>query len=107
MRARTVRRELRNHGINGCKQVVAFGAVNGGEKLGCECRGRSVINDLARLEGYRARAISQRIFDLMKGNEDSDAVLAVEIREDVHDPACGVGIERGDWFVGHDELRAL
>src|SRR5262245_33209863 len=52
--------------IEGGKQVFAFGAINGREEFGCQRLRRAVVYDLSRLQRDSARAIAQRILDLMQ-----------------------------------------
>src|SRR6516165_11978332 len=65
---------LRRDRIDRGKQIVAFGAVDGAELLRSERGGRPVVDDPAGLEPDGARAIAQRVFDLMQRDKNGDAV---------------------------------
>ena len=43
----------------------------------------------------------------MQGDNHGQAFLGVEVGEQIHHPARRHRIERGNWFVGEDDVRAL
>src|SRR5262249_22433487 len=73
--------------VEGGKQVFTFGAVNGGEELGCQRLRRAVVYDLSRFQRDSARAIAERILDLMQRYQNGDAIVPIEIGQNVHHPA--------------------
>src|SRR5262249_35713167 len=75
------------------KKLAAFRAVDMAQQRWRELVAGSVVNDLARFQCDRARAVGQRVLDLMQRDEDGDAVLAVHVGKDVHDPTRGGGVE--------------
>src|SRR5215472_14204145 len=107
IRTNRIVKGLRHGGVERGEQLLAFGAVEGGEQLRGERGRRPVIGDPAVLERDRARAVAQRVFDLMQRHQHRDLVGAVEVGEDVHHTARRSRIERGDRLVGDDELGAL
>src|SRR5262249_59505275 len=81
------------------EKFAAFRAVDVAQQLWRELVAGSVVNDLARFQRDRARAVGQRVLDLMQRDEDGDAVLAVHVGKNVHDPTRGGGVERSDRLV--------
>lgn len=86
---------------------VPFGAVEFVEEAFGKVLAAAVEEDPAALQGHRARAIAQRVVDLMQGHHHGLAVVAVDIGEDVHHLARRLRVERGDRFVGENHLGLL
>ena len=59
---------------------LCFGAVDGAEQGRRKFARRSIVRDLAGLQRDRARAIFQRVFDLVQRYEDGEAVSAGSYR---------------------------
>src|SRR5262245_51781032 len=89
------------------EQLLALGAVKFAEKAGGQRIRRAVIDDAPVAQRDRARAIGERIFDLVQRHQHGDLVLTIERREDVHDAARGPWIERGDGLIGDQHRGAL
>src|SRR5262244_846434 len=89
------------------QKLAAFRAVDVAQQRRRELVAGPVVNDLARSQRNRARAVRQRVLDLMQRDEDGDAVLAVHVGKNVHDPTRGGGVERSDRLVRDQKLGAL
>src|SRR6266446_9334519 len=89
------------------KKLAAFRAVDAAEQRRREFVAGSVVNDLARFQRDRARAVRQRVLDLVQLDEDGDPVLPVHFGKNVHDPTRGGGIERSNRLIRDQKLGAL
>src|SRR5260221_3337538 len=68
---------------------------------------RPVEDHLAVAQCDDALTVAERIIDLVQRDDDCGAVLAVDAREDLHDPARGFRVERGDRLGGEEDAGAL
>src|SRR5215475_4099721 len=89
------------------QKLAALRAVDVAQQRRRELVGGPVVNDLARSQRDRARAVRQRVLDLVQRDEDGDPILPVHVGENVHDPTRRGGIERSDRLIRDQKLGAL
>src|SRR5580700_6024885 len=71
-----------------------------------DLRGFADFHNLAAIHHRNARRKIAYDRHGVRDEKVSQAEVALQLREQVNDLRSDADIERGDWFVGHDELRS-
>ena len=89
------------------ERVLDFGTVDVDEAGAVQAAGRTVIDDLSGLQRHQARAVAQRIVDLVQTDHDADGLSGVQVAQQLHHLPRRRRIQRGHRLVGQDDLGAL